>query len=205
MNASHTKFVAIALLFGVTGIASARVRESGVPTPLASEQTTAPSALVKHVLKGTYFDASSPGASASCGSAKCSAFAPIYLENIVCPGVVGAKCTYQITIQSQNRAGSNDGTLGEEGVYQFFVDGAAPNPGPVSASCACYAWSGASQKFSLPIRGTSYAVTATVTNATANQSHSIAVNIGCNEVHGNASGCFAGSGFANLSVAVYAP
>jgi hypothetical protein len=60
MNASHTKFVAVALLFGVTGIASARVRESGVLTPLASEQTTAPSALVKHVLKGTYFDASSP-------------------------------------------------------------------------------------------------------------------------------------------------
>jgi len=205
MNASHTKFVAVALLFGVTVIASARVRESGVPTPFAFEQTAAPSALVKHVLKGTYFDVRSTGASASCGTANCSAFAPLFMENIVCPKVAGAACTYEITIQSQNRAGSNDGTLGEEGVYQFFVDGAAPNPGPVSASCACYAWSGGSQKFSLPIRGTSYAVTATVTNATANQAHSIAVNIGCNEIQGNASGCFAGSGFANLSIAVYAP
>ena len=205
MDAPHIKFVAVALLVGVTVIAGARVRESGVLTPLSSGQIAAPSALVKHVLKATYFDASSPGASASCSSANCSAFAPIYLENIVCPKLAGAACTYQITIQSQNRAGSNDGTLGEEGVYQFFVDGAAPTPGPVSASCACYTWSGASQKFSLPVRGTSYAVTATVTNTTANQSHSIAVNIGCNEIQGNASGCFAGSGFANLSIAVYAP
>jgi hypothetical protein len=205
MKGSFIEFVALAVLAGGAVTASGRVRESGVPTPNAGGQTDAPFALVKHVLKGTYVDTSSPGASASCSSSGCSAFASIYLENIVCPKVAAAKCTYQITIQSQSRAGSNDGTVGEEGVYQFFVDGAMPTPGPVSASCSCYTWSGGSRSFSLPVRGTSYAVTATVTNATANQAHSIAVNIGCNEINGNASGCFAGSGFANLAIAVFAP
>ena len=177
----------------------------GIMKGTATAQSVAPIALTKHVLKATYFDASSPGVSASCGSAGCSAFASIYTESVACPQAAGTTCTYQITIQSQSRAGSNDGKLGEEGVYQFFVDGATPNPGPVSASCSCYTWSGASQKFSLPVRGTSYAVTATVTNATAGQSHSIAVNVGCNELHGNVSGCFAGSGFANLNISVFAP
>ncbi len=186
-------------------LASVLASSLGIMKGTGTAQTAAPDALIKHVLKATYFDASSPGASASCGSAGCSAFASIYAESIACPQPAGATCTYQITIQSQSRAGSNDGKFGEEGVYQFFVDGATPQPGPVSASCSCYTWSGGSQKFSLPVRGTSYAVTATATNATAGQSHSIAVNIGCNELHGNASGCFAGSGFANLSISVYAP
>jgi hypothetical protein len=110
-----------------------------------------------------------------------------------------------VTIQSQNNAGSNDNTVGEEGVYQFLVDGVAPTPGPVGSSCSCYTWSGASRNFSFAIRGTSYAVTATVTNTTANQVHSIAVNIGCSEIQGKTSGCFANTGFANLGVATYTP
>ena len=180
-------------------------QESGVLNPLATGGSAAPAPLVKHVLVATFFDTTSPGASASCNSVGCSAYAPIYLEKIICPRASGATCTYQITIQSQNAAGSNDGTVGEEGVYQFLVDGKAATPGPLGAGCACYTWSGAGNGASLPIRGTSYSVTATVTNSSANQSHSIKVNIGCNELNANNSGCFAASGFANLSVATYGP
>jgi hypothetical protein len=178
-------------------------RERGIPTRQTGEQ--APALLTKHVLKGTYFDTFSSVASASCSSVGCSAYAPIFSESIVCPTTAGGKCTYQVTIQSQNNAGSNDNTVGEEGVYQFLVDGVAPTPGPVGSSCSCYTWSGASRNFSFAIRGTSYAVTATVTNTTANQVHSIAVNIGCSEIQGKTSGCFANTGFANLGVATYTP
>jgi hypothetical protein len=211
---SYVRFVAFAvfvsrvLIVGCPARAQtgSRGQESGTFTQQMGGRSAAPSSLKKHALKGTYFDTSSPGASAFCSSASCSAFAAIYSESIVCPVAAGAKCTYQLTIQSQSQAGSNDGNVGEEGVYQFLVDGVAPIPGPVGPPpCSCYTWSGASRQFSFAIRGTSYAVTATVKNTTANQAHTIAVNIGCNEVQGNASGCFANSGFANLSIATYAP
>ena len=178
-------------------------RGRGTPTRQAGGQV--PTSLTKHVLKATYLDTFSSVAAATCSSASCIAFAPIFSESIACPRPAGGQCTYQVTIQSQNNAGSNDNSVGEEGLYQFFVDGITPSPGPVASSCSCYTWSGASRNFSFPIRGTSYAVTATVTNATANESHSIAVNIGCSEAQGNASGCFANTGFANLAVATYTP
>jgi hypothetical protein len=183
--------------------AQSAFRERGTPTRQASGQV--PASLTKHVLKATYLDTFSSVASASCSSAGCSAYAPIFSESIACPKPAGGQCTYQVTIQSQNNAGSNDNSVGEEGVYQFFVDGVAPNPGPVGSSCSCYTWSGASRNFSFSIRGTSYAVTSTVTNTTNNESHSIAVNIGCSEIQGNTSGCFANTGFANLGVATYTP
>jgi hypothetical protein len=203
------RFIAVAVLVCAVAIftdaasAQSAPRERGIPTRPAGG--LAPTSLTKHVLKATYFDTFSSVASASCSSAGCSAYAPIFSESIVCPKLAGGQCTYQVTIQSQNNAGSNDNKIGEQGVYQFLVDGVAPSPGPVGSPCSCYTWSGASRNFSFAIRGTSYAVTATVTNATNSQAHSIAVNIGCTEVQGNASGCFANTGFANLAVATYTP
>lgn len=199
--------VLISLMAVVPAIAqnNSSDRATAILKPQSGEGPVAPSIPAKHLLIGTFFDTSSPGASASCSSAHCTAFAPMYSEAIVCPKAAGLTCTFQITIQSQNAAGSNDLKFGEEGVYQFLVDGVAPTPGPVASSCACYTWSGASHLFSLTVRATSYAVTATVKNATASQSHSIGVNIGCVELQGNTTGCFAKSGFANLSVAMYAP
>jgi hypothetical protein len=193
---------AVAISSDVASAQSAS-RERGIPTRQAG--ALAPTALTKHVLKATYFDTFSSVASASCSLAGCSAYAPIFSESIVCPKLAGGQCTYEVTIQSQNNAGSNDNKVGEQGVYQFLVDGVAPNPGPVGSPCSCYTWSGASRNFSFAIRGTSYAVTATVTNTTDSQAHSIAVNVGCTEVHGNTSGCFANTGFANLGVATYTP
>lgn len=182
------------------------LREHGTPAQQAAQQSEAPASLTKHVLKATYFDTSSSIAAASCSSAGCIAFAPIFSESIVCPLPAGKNCTYQVTIESQNNAGSNDLSIGEEGLYQFLVDSTSPNPGPVSPPpCSCYTWSGSSRNFSFATRGTSYAVTATVTNTAANQPHSIAVSVGCSETQGNASGCYANTGFANLSIATYTP
>jgi hypothetical protein len=186
-------------------VASAQSASRGHEIAVPQGGKRAPTALPKHVLKATYFDTFSSVATASCISAGCSAYAPIFSESVICPKLAGGKCTYQVTIQSQNNAGSNDNSVGEQGVYQFLVDGVAPTPGPVGSPCSCYTWSGASRNFSFAIRGASYAVTATVTNASDNQAHSIAVNIGCTEVQGNASGCFANTGFANLGIAAYTP
>jgi hypothetical protein len=193
---------AVAISPDVAGAQSAS-REQKIPAQQVG--ALALTSLTKHVLKATYFDTFSSVAAASCSSAGCSAYAPIFSESIACPQLAGGKCTYQVTIQSQNNAGSNDNKVGEQGVYQFLVDGVAPTPGPVGSPCSCYTWSGASRNFSFTIRGTSYAVTATVTNTTDSQAHSIAVNVGCTEVHGNTSGCFASTGFANLGVATYTP
>ena len=112
------------------------------------------------------------------------------------------KCTFQVTIESQNQVGSNDlpANPGEEGLYLFLVDGLAPSPGPTDGS-GFYAWSifqGASA-----ITGTSYAVTAKVANTSANQVHSIVVGIGCNEILGDSTGCFGAAGFSNLQIARY--
>jgi hypothetical protein len=206
--ASNTRFVTFAMIAVVVFAVSAANGQNNSQGPgmLAPRAGAAPAVTAtRHLPIGTLFDASSPGAAASCSSAGCSAFASIYSETVTCPRSAGATCTFQVTIHSQVNAGSNDSTLGEEGVYQFLVDGAAPTPGPVGNACSCFAWSGSSRQFSLPIRAASYAVTATVTNTTNNQAHPIAVNIGCNEVHGNASGCFANSGFANLSITTYVP
>jgi hypothetical protein len=118
----------------------------------------------------------------------------------------GESCTFQITIESQNAVGPNDSlTNGEDGLYQFNVDGAAPSPGPVDTTegCNCYDWSRSYQPFYEQLIGASYAVTATVTNTTNRQKHSVEVGIGCYESQGDSAGCSAWVGLANLQVAVY--
>ncbi len=97
----------IVIAWGPAGAqGAARERETGT-LPFTPQLNGRPGAStpINHVLKGTIFDAGSPGASASCSSAGCSAYAQMYLESVVCPRIAGATCTYQITIQSQNHAG----------------------------------------------------------------------------------------------------
>jgi len=155
-------------------------------------------------LWGTFFDANSFPGTAGCQSVACEEFEQIFAEQVVCPVEKGDSCTFQITIESQNRTAANDFLPGEDGLYQFNVDGAAPSPGPVDTlgGCNCYSWS-LHQPNSGAFIGTSYGVTATVTNTTNRQKHSVEVGIGCAETQGDTSGCYAGTGSANLQVAVY--
>jgi hypothetical protein len=158
-------------------------------------------------LWGTFLDTNS-NVTASCGGAGCSAFSPVFEEEIACPGGVGESCTFQITIESENWVRSGDGENGESGQYRFTVDGAAPSPGPVGIGffgplCAnCYEWMYSSPNNGVSI-GTSSAVTAIVTNTGHCQKHSVEVDIGCQELQSNPSGCSAGLTLANLEVAVY--
>jgi hypothetical protein len=166
-------------------------------------QAAPPPVLATHVLKASYFDTSSSAVTASCSFSFCTATATVFNESIKCPVVAGKTCTFQITIESGNTVVGNSGTINEEGVYQFLVDGVAPSPGPTDGS-GLYLWTSAQPIFGA-VFGTSYAVTATVRNTVANQAHSITEGIGCFEVTGDASGCSATQGFSNFQIAVTTP
>jgi hypothetical protein len=148
--------------------------------------------------------------SASCDSEDCSAFTPMFNEEVVCPVGEGESCTFQITIESENHVGSNETTplYGESGQYQFNVDGAAPSPGLVGMFpyiCPnCYEWM-YSTVYADAYIGTSAAVTATVTNTKGWQKHSVEVGIGCEEQESDSTGCHVLTTLANLQVAVYVP
>jgi hypothetical protein len=130
--------------------------------------------------------------------------ANVLLEHIKCPGAIGTKCVFQITISSQNQVGSNDlpANPSEEGLYQFLVDGTPPSPGPTLVG-GFYLWTLLQAASS--ISAVSTAVTGSVTNSAANQVHSISVGISCNEVNGDNTGCFESTQFANLQIARYQP
>jgi hypothetical protein len=102
---------------------------------------------------------------------------PIFTESIICPVVAASTCTYQIILESQNVVSTSD-----NGLYQFLVDGVAPNPGPTDGSgresFVNHDPNSGGTDFFVRHNG-SYTVTATVTNSTGKPAHAIAVNIGC--------------------------
>jgi hypothetical protein len=198
----------------VTLISGAPAKAQGTrPAPGPGSLNTQPQAAPEKsgtdpkpvMLWGTVFDTFKAGAEATCHGSYCSASVQVFAEKVVCPVPSGQSCTFQITIEAQNWVSSNDFEyFGEDGVYYFTVDGATPSPGPVDPRCNCYTWS----EFAIgsPFIGTSYAVTAIVTNTTNQQKHSIDVGIGCYEVYDDSNGCSATiPNFANLQVAVYTP
>jgi hypothetical protein len=159
-----------------------------------------PKTLLKHVLNGTYYDASPayPFAQASCSTSDCQATANIYTESISCPGATGVKCTYEVDVVAQT------GLQSGEGQYQFLIDGVAPNSGYGTDPNGFWNW-GIGQNGGGWAGSAAYAVTSQVTNASANQSHSIVVNLGCSAAGLPNPGCFVNSGPANLTVRVLKP
>jgi|SRR5580658_3065428 hypothetical protein len=175
---------------------------SGVP----ARAQVGPKTLVKHVLSGTYYDASSSGATASCDTADCVATANMYTESIACPGAVDVKCTYEVNIAALTSVSQNGGS-GYEGLYQFLIDGAAPTGGGTDSN-GFYAWG----EPGAPPLTSAFSVTSQVKNASANQLHSIVVNLGCSANNSGGGGCDASAGlaidprgFASLTVRVLKP
>jgi hypothetical protein len=167
----------------------------GSPTP---GEGTAPGenlATTKHVLNSVFYD-SSGGLNASCGATGCEAMAPIFNESISCPGAIGAKCTYEVRIAGQTVVNP----AGENGLFQFLIDGAIPTGGGTDGN-GLWTWEifGAGGQYS-----SAYSVTSQVKNSSANQSHSIAVNLVCIDSLG-AGGCDATTGFSTLVVRVLKP
>jgi hypothetical protein len=157
-------------------------------------------ALVKHVLSGTYYDASPayPFAQASCGASDCQATANMYTESIECPGAIGVKCTYEVDVEAQT------GLQGGEGQYQFLIDGVKPNSGYGTDPNGFWSW-GIGQNGGGWAGSAAYTVSSQVQNAAANQSHSIVVNLGCSAAGLSNPGCFVSSGPANLTIRVSKP
>jgi len=181
-----------------------------LPAASALPQVISPKSPRPLTLWKTFLDTGSGSIEpvASCDTKGCKAFSPMFEEEITCPGEVGGSCTFQISIESENFVASNDSKSGESGQYRFTVDGAAPSPGPVgvfSYFCPnCYEWM-YSEAYYAQYVGTSYAVTADVTNTSYWEKHLVEVEIGCEEQNDDTSGCSAGYTLANLKVAVYTP
>jgi hypothetical protein len=167
----------------------------GVPTPGQGGPQEESLPTTKHVLNSVLYD-SSIGAFASCSTTGCTATANIFTENIACPGPAGTKCTYEVDIAAQTEISS----AGEDGLFQFLIDGAAPNGGGT----------GGDGLYSVEDLGAAglytnaYTVTSQVQNASTNQSHSIVVNIGCIDTLG-VGGCTGTAGFSDLTVGVLKP
>ena len=151
-----------------------------------------PKTLVKHVLNGTYHD-TTPGVIASCNTAGCVATSNMYSESIPCPGAAGVSCTYEVNIAAKT------GLQSGRGLYQFLIDGAIPNGGETDNSF--FDWGQGQNGGGLTV-SSAYSVTSQVKNASANQLHSIVVNLGCDM--GNP-GCTAASGSSSLTVRVLKP
>lgn len=182
MGCTFTLALAVVISIGV----SARAQDE-------TQEEAQANTLVKHVLNGTYYK-SGGGPVASCTTMDCMATANMYTESIACPGAVGVKCTYEVNI------GASLGILGGVGLYQFLVDGAIPNGGGTDQN-GFFNW-GQGQNGGGLAASSAYSVNSQVTNTSANQSHSIVVNLACNQ--GN-SGCTAAAGSSTLTVRVLKP
>ncbi len=138
---------------------------------------------------------------ATCAFAGCTAApVPIFpVLNAVCPGAINVTCTFYIHLETNDHLSIRD-----TGRFQFLVDAAPPNPGPTNPP-SFFTWnnndpdSAQASPFSH-----SYAVTARVVNAVANQVHPITVSLTCTDANGSGD-CTAMTVLANLEVNVYKP
>jgi hypothetical protein len=195
----------VAVLVGYTYVRAQDLLMSKPGTSVAEVEVNAPppaaTALVAHALKASYFDAAA-GNVASCGSLNCSASVTMFNESIKCPAVAGNTCTFQIAIASGVQVAGNSGGLGEEGRYQFLVDGAAPSSG--TDPSGFYEWS-INEPNSGALFGTSSSVAGRIKNTVSSQAHTVAVNLGCLEIGRDSQGCVAVANFPSLHIAVFTP
>jgi hypothetical protein len=179
----------LALALAVVVISGFPARTQGTP----QEQFQA---LTKHVLIASYYNANATSIFASCSGSGCfSGPTPVYLESIPCPGATGVKCTYEVAMAAETTVDP-----GNAGFYQFLIDGAGPNGGGTEAG-GYYPWEnqGAGGTYS-----SAYTVTSQVQNTSSNQSHSIAVNVACEDTSFSGS-CSGGVIFTSLTIRVLKP
>jgi hypothetical protein len=192
--------LAVLVISTVPAKTQERVVKAYAGRPMPNQETPQEQPLVvtnKHVGNTTYY-ASSNGATASCGTAFCIATpANIFTQSIQCPGAIGVKCTFEVDVAGQHSVFP----AGEDGLYQFLIDGAIPTGGGTDGS-GFYAWEifGAGGEYT-----SAYSVTSQVQNTVASQFHSVVVNIGCQDIEGNAGGCSDTAGFTNLTIRQFKP
>jgi len=168
---------------------------------IAQKSNAATTTLNGRNLKTANFQTQNDQIAAGCVGVVCTS-PPIFdpALDLVCPVAAGKTCTYYIHLESQVQVSAQDA-----GLFRLLVDGAAPTPGP-TATDGSFTWldndpdSDVLSHFEIK----SFTVTAKVTNAAANQTHAIEVQIGCADTNADG-GCLARSGFAVLEVKVHTP
>jgi hypothetical protein len=179
-------------VFG-TAFASA---QSGAPVVEGRKAPT--TQLSNRTLQRTGLVVNNSEVSANCSSSGCSASAPVFVKNTLCPRPAGKSCTLYIHLESQVEVTTND-----NGLFKFLVDGVPPTPGPTDGTGLVRWVLNDPDSGSIEFEARAFGVVATITNSIANQNHPVEVDIACQDLTGD--GCTASMGFASLNIAVYTP
>ena len=196
-------FLVAALIISAASIAFAQSRPvHNYPGTVARVSASPDNLTPRETLRATFSDSGALFQTASCSSFSCLATpVTIYSYNLVCPVPAGSSCRYDIQIAGQVESGGNSVASGEDGLYQFFVDGVPPSGGGTDPN-GFYSWQMFGPEFYF---GTSYNVHSKVMNNSANQKHNVTVNLSCFEILGDSAGCFATSSYQTLVVRVWTP
>jgi hypothetical protein len=177
---------------------------------LATTAASAQAVISNETLVSTTFVVSKTAATAKCGRNGCvattSMLAPV---PVTCPAATGQTCTFHISLEARTAVGfpaaCKCSAAAPAGLYQFLIDGAPPTIGPTSVE-GNYVFERWAYTSSIPERAIqSYpaSVLTTVTNSSSN-SHTIAVNLGCQDSNGNG-GCAATAQSVTMRVDVFEP
>jgi hypothetical protein len=177
---------------------------------LAAPAATAQTVISNETLVSTTFVVSKTAATAKCGRNGCIAttamLAPV---PVTCPAATGQTCTFHISLEARTAVGfpanCKCAAAAPGGLFQFLIDGAPPTIGPTSVD-GNYVFERWTYTSSIPERAIqSYpaSVLTTVTNSSSN-SHTIVVNLGCQDSNGNG-GCAATAQSATMTVDVFEP
>jgi hypothetical protein len=103
----------------------------------------------------------------------------VFLKNVVCPQSAGKTCTLYVHVESQDEVTAND-----NGLFKFLVDGLPPSPGPTDGT-GLFRWVlNHPDSGNIEFEARSFAVVATETNRIPNQTHSVEVDIACEDITG---------------------
>jgi hypothetical protein len=174
-----------------------------IATPAAKGQTV----ISNETLVATTFVVNKKPAAARCYTTHCktetSMFAPF---QVICPAATGRTCTFHISVDTKSSVGYPPGYggagPGPTGFYQFLVDGTAPTIGPTDRE-GIYLFERNVYEDGLDRLIQPASVLATVKNASSN-SHKIAVNVGCMDIH-DVGTCDAASYSTTMRVDVFEP
>ena len=188
------------------GLAKFHLLAVAAAAAVLSLTTVAPKAnaqvLPNRTLVNTWFAANNVPVTANCVPAACvSPNVPLFpVLPIVCPGAVGATCTFYIHLETNDTL-----TIDDKGRFQFLVGGVAPIPGPTTGA-GFFVWDNHDPNSATAVPFShSYAVAAFVTNNAPNQAWPVAVSVSCVDNPPSPPGCTAVTQLSNLEVGVYVP
>jgi hypothetical protein len=192
------KELSMRLYTGIAGfvLAVALTPQSGAQTVTISNEK----------LVSTTFVVARTNTMASCQGEGCVAkpvpmFKPIH---VICPAAIDNSCTLNITLDAHAGINSDEDVLGDEGRYQFLVDGAAPVPGPTDGGFYTFsAYSGGFQSSFDTRQSYSASVVGRVINSRSKE-HKIEVSVSCKDVS-LLGGCSATTHYSTMRIDVFEP